>query len=116
MSVYAFGHEVKSDILKNVGANSGWETIILGALFGIVGALHIPLIFFVGKESFLIIIFTLFYTQPEEKEIEENNDQSNIDLSRFGGFGQNKSANVEHGEHMVTHSLLNRTGNVTNLK
>jgi amino acid permease len=78
ISVYAFGNDIHSDILQNVGENTGWETYILGVLFAIVGSLHIPLIFFVAKEALLIIVFTFFYTESEKAEDDEAGDQTHL--------------------------------------
>lgn len=116
ISVYAFGHEIKSDILKNVGQNTGWETFILGGLFAIVGSLHIPLIFYVAKEAVLIIIFTIFYTieEKEEEEGQEGNPSQLLiedvsHISKVDVTGAHKSGmNADYG-NAATRSELNRT-------
>ena len=102
-----------------MGENSGWETYFLSGLFAIVGALHIPLIFYVGKESMLIIIFTAVYTNDDEIE-GENADVSQISASQFGG--NEKSKLLNNPSHQVsnnnqaTRSELNRTNNRSVMK
>mmetsp|Transcript_3015 Transcript_3015/g.3579 ORF Transcript_3015/g.3579 Transcript_3015/m.3579 type:complete len:208 (+) Transcript_3015:833-1456(+) len=114
ISIYAFGHNVHSDILKNVGENTGWETFILGALFGVVGSLHIPLIFFVAKEAFLILLFTFFYTETEKGEIEHGHDDTSHllieDVSQISKIAP-KSDFGDHEEegNKPTRSRLNHT-------
>lgn len=88
-------------MLKNVGENEGWETIVLGILFTIVGSLHIPIIFFVGKDALLIIIFTFFYTKDETnyKDIHAQ-DVSDLTVSaNFGAF--HKSKLLEKNENLL---------------
>lgn len=112
ISIYAFGHGLKSDILKNVGNNTGWETIVLGALFAIVGSLHIPLIFYVAKDAFLIVLFTILYTESEKEGADIKEDMSHFnDVSGISKFGGQKSA-MDQGEHPCapTRSELNHTG------
>lgn len=112
ISIYAFGHGVQSDILKNVVQNNGWETIVLGVLFAIVGSLHIPLIFFVAKEAMLIIIFTYFYTEQEKEEVVIEGDHSHLeDVSGISKLVPKSM--LEHGDGQSaqpTRSELNRTG------
>lgn len=115
ISIYAFGHNVHSDILKNVGENNGWETYILGALFAIVGSLHIPLIFFVAKEALLITVFTFFYTESEKGEEEGNNQETShllvedvSQISKLVPKSEIGDAN-DTGDNNPTRSQLNRT-------
>lgn len=118
ISIYAFGSNIHSDILANVGENKGWETYILGALFAIVGSLHIPLIFFVAKEALLIIVFTFFYTENEKEEENEPDDRSRLvvedvsHISRFGGKSEmrddDQGDNRDHSG-IPTRSELNHT-------
>ena len=122
VSIYAFGHKIHSDILKNVGDNDGWETYILGALFAVVGALHIPLIFYVGKEALLIIIFTLFYTHSEEKQgdLGETSHLENTQNIGISNYPRNQPGNLTQNEmsrnDVATRSELNRTNNRSFLK
>lgn len=122
ISVYAFGSNIHSDILANVGENNGWETYILGALFAIVGSLHIPLIFFVAKEALLIIVFTFFYTENEKDQENEPDDQTRLivedvsHISRFGGKSEMRdddcADNVDRNRDqsgIPTRSELNHT-------
>lgn len=114
ISVYAFGHNLKSDILKNVGKNTGWETFVLGGLFAIVGSLHIPLIFYVAKEAWLIIIFTYFYTEEDKNGENDPADQSHLvveDVSHISKFDvhNNKSGMDGIDGNAPTRSELNRT-------
>ena len=57
IAIYSFGGELQSDVLVNVSKSKGWEPYIINVLFILIAALHIPLIFFVGKESLLIMIY-----------------------------------------------------------
>jgi amino acid permease len=108
VSIYAFGHEIRSDILKNVVSNDGWETIVLGILFAIVGSLHIPLIFYVAKEAMLIIIFTYFYTETEKEEAAYEGDASH--LEDVSGMSKLIPKSENGDGHLPTRSELNRTG------
>jgi amino acid permease len=112
ISIYAFGHGVQSDILKNVVNNDGWETIVLGVLFAIVGSLHIPLIFFVAKEAMLIIIFTYFYTEQEREEVVVEGDASHLeDVSGISKLvPKSMLENGDGHSAQPTRSELNRTG------
>lgn len=115
ISIYAFGHQIHSDILKNVGEHSGWETYILSGLFAIVGALHIPLIFYVGKDALLIIVFTLFYIQ-DEVDVVDHGDVSQITVSH--NLGNAKSRLME-GKHNNDASAIHPSRselNKTNLR
>jgi len=114
ISIYAFGHNVHSDILKNVGDNPGWETYILGAMFAVVGALHIPLIFFVAKEALLIAVFTFFYTVSDKAaEGEEGQDTSHLlveDVSQFSKLiPKSDFGGDENDDKGPTRSQLNHT-------
>jgi len=114
ISVYAFGDQVHSDILQNIGENSGWETYILGAMFAVVGALHIPLIFFVAKEAILIVVFTFFYTKSEgSEEVMEEQETSHLlveDVSHISRVAPKSDfAGDENGELPQTQSQLNKT-------
>ena len=73
ISVYTFGDSIKSDVLTNIGDNQGWDTIVLCGLFSIIACLHVPLIFYVGKDALLIMIFTFFYVKSENKEKVQQN-------------------------------------------
>ena len=114
ISIYAFGHNLKSDILKNVGNNTGWETFVLGAIFAIVGSLHIPLIFFVAKEALLIVVFTFFYTEEEKGEVGDNEgDHTHLlveDVSQISKIPKDAMEDDAAGPSMPTRSELNRTG------
>lgn len=116
ISIYTFGHEIHSDILTNVGLNTGWETYVLGVLFAIVGSLHIPLIFFVGKEAMLIMIFTFFYT-VNDKEYQHLDDGTQMDMTvkTFNKSHNNVSYLNEH-TNVPTRSELNHTNNVSVLR
>lgn len=76
ISVLAFGTEIKSDVLLNLGVYSDFLTIILMIMFMIIAAMHIPIVFFVGKDSLLIIIDELVRRSTSESKCRL---QSNID-------------------------------------
>ncbi|CAI2364867.1 unnamed protein product [Moneuplotes crassus] len=50
-----FGEEVESNLLKNLAGDSRTLPIILQIVFLIIAIVHIPIIFFIGKEAALII-------------------------------------------------------------
>ncbi|CAI2364604.1 unnamed protein product [Moneuplotes crassus] len=50
-----FGAQVESNLLKNLSGDSRALPIILQILFLIIAIVHIPIIFFIGKEAVLII-------------------------------------------------------------
>ncbi len=57
LGIYTFGSNIKHDLLDNVGENGySWESIIISICFLLVIIFHIPFIFFVGKEAFLIVV------------------------------------------------------------
>lgn len=56
LSIYIFGSELESSVLKNVDEEKNVYSYIIRVAFLLVLACHIPYIFFPTKESFLIII------------------------------------------------------------
>ena len=50
-----YGANVQSNLLKNLSGDSGFLPIFLQILFLIIAIVHIPIIFFIGKEAALII-------------------------------------------------------------
>ncbi len=61
VTIFAFGDEIDDNILANISDNEGdasndWMDYILMVMFIIITAMHIPIGFFVGKESVIIII------------------------------------------------------------
>jgi len=55
LSIYTFGSDLKSSVLKNVDEEQNVYSYIIRVAFLLVLAFHIPYIFFPTKESFLII-------------------------------------------------------------
>ena len=56
LSIYIFGSDLKSSVLKNVDEEKNVYSYIIRVAFLLVLACHIPYIFFPTKESFLIIL------------------------------------------------------------
>ncbi len=59
LSIYMFGSSISSNVMDNIDAEVGWESLVLRVAFLIVIACHIPFIFFAGKECFLNMYFEL---------------------------------------------------------
>jgi amino acid permease len=55
LSIYIFGSDLKSSVLKNVDEENNVYSYIIRIAFLLVLGCHIPYIFFPTKESFLII-------------------------------------------------------------
>ena len=75
VSIYSFGPKIESDILLNVSDSNGWEAYVINTLFLIIGGMHIPLIFFVGKESLLIMIHECRVAKRRESMWEQLNKE-----------------------------------------
>ena len=50
-----YGSKIKSNMLLNIASDSGALTVVLLFIFMAIAIMHIPIIFFVGKEAVLII-------------------------------------------------------------
>ena len=65
-----FGQGVESNMLKNISEEKGVFPFILQSIFMIVAVVHIPIIFFIGKECILIVFDQLTrgsYTRDTQK-------------------------------------------------
>lgn len=56
IGVYAYGSGISDNILKNLDENSNVFSYMLLIFFMVISAMHIPVIFYLGKESILITI------------------------------------------------------------
>ena len=56
VSLYSYGDTIEENILTNVGKSSDGFSIVIQILFLIISAMHIPIVFFIGKEHALILI------------------------------------------------------------
>ena len=56
LSIYTFGTEIESSVIKNVNEEDNAYSYIIRISFLLVLACHIPYIFFPTKESLLIIV------------------------------------------------------------
>lgn len=61
LSISLFGDNIKSDLMHNVAKNNSSLRYFCLVLFLIIAAMHTPIIFFVGKESLLVIYCELRY-------------------------------------------------------
>ncbi len=56
IGVYAYGSSVEDNILVNLDRKSNAFSYILLIFFMVISAMHIPVIFYLGKESVLIVV------------------------------------------------------------
>jgi len=58
VGVLAYGEDIKGDIMINISGqpDKPVSNYILMTMFMIIAAMHIPIVFFIGKESILIIV------------------------------------------------------------
>ena len=56
VGIYSFGSHVSSNILENLDKLDNVLSYMLLIFFVIISAMHIPVIFYLGKESILIVI------------------------------------------------------------
>jgi amino acid permease len=56
VALLKFGTELEGNVLNNVSHTPGWLPIIIDIVFLCIAMMHIPIVLFVGKEAFLIII------------------------------------------------------------
>lgn len=56
VALYMYGSEVKGNILEDVDLVGGALSTVLQVIFLLISAMHIPIVFFVGKEAVLIIV------------------------------------------------------------
>ena len=56
VALLKFGTKLEGNVLKSVGEASGALPIIINIVFLLIVMMHIPIVLFVGKEAFLIII------------------------------------------------------------
>ena len=56
IGILCFGDNIQSDVLQNISENKDALSLILMSLFIVIAAMHIPIVFFIGKECVLIIV------------------------------------------------------------
>jgi len=58
VGLLAFGDDIKGDIMINISEqlNKPLSNYVLMTMFMIIAAMHIPIVFFIGKEAILIIV------------------------------------------------------------
>lgn len=58
VGLLAYGSNIAGDIMQNISEdkNKTVSNFILMGMFMIIAAMHIPIVFYIGKESLLIII------------------------------------------------------------
>jgi amino acid permease len=72
VGLLAYGEDLKGDIMQNISnqVDKGLSNYFLMALFMLIAAMHIPIVFFIGKEAVLIIIDEIM---RESSTIQVNN-------------------------------------------
>jgi amino acid permease len=80
-----YGEKVGTNMLKNVSEESGVLPTILQIIFLIIAVLHIPIIFYVGKENILIAFdqMTRGSYNPKIEKIEERKAIDKADLAHI---------------------------------
>ena len=75
LSLELYGDGIKSDLLLNITKNENTKfKYLASALFLVIAALHLPLIFFIGKESLLMIYWEFrYHTLSEDKYLTREN-------------------------------------------
>lgn len=72
-----YGHDVKKNLLVNISKESGVLPTILQFLFLAIAIVHIPVVFFIGKEAVLIIfdeITRRSYSRPPRKVLVDTHE------------------------------------------
>lgn len=69
-SILLFGSDIQGDILKNFGESDHQFKYILLSIYLVLSSLHIPMVFFVGKEAILQI-----YAEFRYASISKENDR-----------------------------------------
>lgn len=89
LSLVIYGSNIKSDLLLNITEDDENSTrYISSTLFLVIAASHIPVIFFVGKESLLTIYWEYRYsTLSEDRHL--TRDNSSGEEHNFGGGCKN---------------------------
>ena len=59
ISIYMFGSSITSDILDQIDEINDWESYTIRVAFCILLALHIPFIFYCGKESWIAMVWEI---------------------------------------------------------
>ena len=88
VSLYSYGDTIEENILTNVGKSSDGFSIVIQILFLIISAMHIPIVFFIGKEHALILIDEITrrsYSLGHETRNSVNSDinASHIESTKF---------------------------------
>ena len=102
ITIFCFGYNLGNNSMKIIVMEHVWETDIISIVFALIAALHVPLIFFVGKEAMLIIVFTVGH------KFKRNNAIQDEDLAFHP---RPRRHSVSHpGEEHKGNSHITRTG------
>eukprot|EP00345_Euplotes_harpa_P018546 CAMPEP_0168335150 /NCGR_PEP_ID=MMETSP0213-20121227/10724_1 /TAXON_ID=151035 /ORGANISM="Euplotes harpa, Strain FSP1.4" /LENGTH=194 /DNA_ID=CAMNT_0008339995 /DNA_START=817 /DNA_END=1401 /DNA_ORIENTATION=+ len=101
IAIGLYGHNVKSDMIKSVSSDSGVIPVVLMFLFLVIAAMHIPIIFFIGKEAILIIFYELTKHTAKQVEVDANGKtvpDKSVEVDKSSSEPQSEEQKVENQE------------------
>jgi amino acid permease len=114
VAVLKYGHELEGDVLANIGMTAGTLPVIIDVVFLIIMIMHVPLIFFIGKEAILIIYDELTrssYSQGHLK-LRPSIDDAFQGRDSFRLSQNKKSQSYQNKEDFEKHKALENEGKV----
>jgi len=101
IAIGLYGHNVKSDMIKSVSSDTGVIPVVLMFLFLVIAAMHIPIIFFIGKEAILIIFYELTKHTAKQVEVDANGKtvpDKSVEVDKSSSEPQSEEQKVENQE------------------